>query len=170
MSMLRNVVSGGLFVAAVAVGLTWNSNGSSSGRPKDRIVGVRTDDAEVNAAKDKGRATVDTFLKRFQNPSAGESDFGVKFDLTHQGGTGDGAELIWASELTYDSGKLSGRIAGEPSTPGYSLGQRVDIDKADIIDWAINVNGKYDGHFTTRALMKHMPPEEAAQIAKYLGG
>jgi uncharacterized protein YegJ (DUF2314 family) len=169
-AMLRTLFFGILLLVGVAIGFSRHAGSASAERPEDHTLNVRTDDAAVNAAKDQGRATVDQFLARLQNPAASESDFSVKYDLTHQGGRGDGAELIWASDLHYVDGKLSGRLADEPETAGYRFGQHVDIDKADIIDWAIKVNGKYDGHFTTRALMKHMAPEEAAQVKAFLGG
>jgi uncharacterized protein YegJ (DUF2314 family) len=167
--MMRNLIIGALFVIASYVGFSSGGGKPHAARPEDRTVMVRTDDARVNAAKDQGRATADEFLKRLENPAANESDFSVKFDLTHQGGHGDQAELIWASELNYANGKLKGRLADEPNTSGYSFGQHVEVDRNDIVDWAIKVDGKYDGHFTTRALMAHMSPEEAAQIKKFLG-
>ncbi len=167
--MLRNIIFGALFLLAIAFGFGRHSGQADSARPKDRILQVRTNDPAINAAKDQGRASVDQFLTRLQNPAASESDFSVKFDLTHQNGRKDGAELIWASDLTYANGKLTGRLADEPSTSGYRFGERVDIDRADIIDWAIKVGSKYDGHFTTRALMAHMTPAEAAEVKKFLG-
>lgn len=150
--------------AGVAREPTQREQVRAPGRPD--VVGVSGEDPEMNAAKLKARAELPRFFALLAAPPAGTADYSVKYNLTPQG---DDPEFIWAGDLKREGGKLVGRLGNQPIAPGFSLGQRVVIPEADIIDWGYTKNGVMQGHHTTRALLAHLSPEEAAQVKQSLG-
>jgi uncharacterized protein YegJ (DUF2314 family) len=123
------------------------------------------DDPKMNAAKRKGLATLPYFLERMASPGPDEYGFMIKFNL----GTEDDAEFIWASELVYEAGMLTGALANDPIDPRFNKGQRVTIAQPTVVDWSYTRGGIVQGNFTTRVQLELMPPEQAAELRKALG-
>jgi uncharacterized protein YegJ (DUF2314 family) len=132
---------------------------------RSAIVDVAADDAEMEAAKRKGRATLPEFYRHLAAPGPDESMFSVKYDLL----PGEEAEFIWAKVTARDGATLKGTLSNVPLAPGYRLGQAVTIREADIIDWQYRKGGVVQGHHTTRVLIDRMPAAEAAEYRAALG-
>ena len=56
-----------------------------------------------------------------------------------------------------------------PAMAGHSLGEEVKVPLKDVSDWAARVNGKMQGHYTTRVLLDELAPDEAAVIKQNFG-
>lgn len=129
---------------------------------RDDVEMVQNDDAAMNAAIAEARRTLPTFLARFANPQARDSDFSVKYLLA-------GYEHIWMSDLVFDGDSFSGTLSNVPINPDYTEGQRITGAVSDITDWTWR-NGDYtEGHYTTRVLLNQIDPVQAAALRKYFG-
>ena len=135
-----------------------------SSHPKDRVVQVRVDDQQITAAKAKARAGLPQFFARLDKHSFDESSFGLKFDLNYGHAERGQAEIIWARDIVRQNGKLFGTLDNVPATNGFSAGEQVEIPQVAIADWAIKKNDKFEGHYTTRVLVSHLPPDQAQQV------
>jgi uncharacterized protein YegJ (DUF2314 family) len=129
-------------------------------RPKqDELVVVGEHDAEVNAAISRARETLPVFWKVYEARPAGVDDYSIKVALKTEGG---GQEHIWIRDIAHDGEQIRGNLANEPEyLPNLVLGSPVAVTTADVSDWTYRKDGKYYGHFTTRALFRHMDPKEA---------
>ena len=127
------------------------------------VIGIRSDDATMNAAIAKGRETLPDFWAHFAKPGPGESGFTIKYNLTADGGD---PEFIWAEVISRAPGVTIARLANTPRDSRWKLGEKVSVRDADIIDWGYYRNGVMQGHYTTRALLPHLDPAQAEAIRK----
>jgi uncharacterized protein YegJ (DUF2314 family) len=119
----------------------------------------------MEAAKKLGQQTLPDFLKHFDAPAAGESDFSVKFNLDPSGPV----EFIWATNLQRSGEGLKGQLSNQPMSEKFQMGQEVQIPLNDIIDWSYMKDGVAQGHHTTKVVMKTLSPEDAAGYKQALG-
>ena len=139
-------------------------NGVSS-ESSDPVYQVSEDDAEMEAAKRQAIASLPDFYRRLADPAADETEFLVKFDIL----PGEDNEYVWAGELDRSSTPMTGRLMNQPEATDHRLGQRVPIPEADIIDWSYRKGRVTQGGLTSRALLRHMTPEDAAEMRNHLG-
>lgn len=157
----------GFGIALMAGAMAMKACGGQT--PEDRIVQVSVDDVAVNAAKQQARAGLDDFFARLDAPKPSESDFGLKFDLNHGHPERGQAEIIWASDISRGlDGEIYGVLDNVPATAGFANGQRVEIPRESIADWAIRVGDKFQGHYTTRVLIAQLPEAEADAVKSQL--
>ena len=130
---------------------------------EDKVVNFGEDDAEMNAAIAAARKTLPVFWKHLQaKPDEASS---LKVGLA----TSNGHEHIWVSDIEAKGDKITGRLANDPDNlPGLKLGSPVSFTESQISDWAYAKNGKLYGHYTTRVVIKHIDPAEAAQVRAML--
>lgn len=133
--------------------------------PKDQLMDFRESDAEMNAAKAKGIASLPQFFSHFRKPAANETEFMVKYDVDPS----DGVEYVWATLSGRSGAALTGVLINQPEYTKDKLGDRVSIRQSDVIDWAYRKNGVMQGSFTTRVMLAHMPEAEAAEYRAFLG-
>jgi uncharacterized protein YegJ (DUF2314 family) len=89
----------------------------------------------------------------------------VKFDIL----PGEDDEYVWAEGLDRSSTPMTGILLNQPEETEHVLGQRVPIPEGDVIDWSYRKGRVVQGGFTSRALLRHMPPDEAAAMRNQLG-
>ena len=79
-------------------------------------------------------------------------------------------EAIWVEEIAQNGNAYTGLLANEPDfMPGLTLGEAVTFTRGQIIDWSLQASdGLLYGNFTTRALLAHRTPEEAAILRQML--
>jgi len=132
--------------------------------PKDEVVRIRSDDAVILAARAKARAGLDRFFVRLAAPGTEDKGFSLKFDLNHRHPERGEAEIIWAKQVTAEGGRIWGVLDNRPLTPGFTIGERVEISYDAITDWAIRRGDRFEGHFSTRALFPAMSRQEQAMV------
>ncbi len=131
----------------------------------DKVTYVADNDPRMNAAIEKARATVDTFIAEVKAPKPGESAFSVKKPFTDGGQT----EHFWLSEVSYDGKNFHGVVANEPNdVKNVELGQNVEVSPAEISDWMYIDNGKLVGGTTLRVLRDSLSPAERADFDKHV--
>ncbi|SFK19984.1 YegJ family protein [Caulobacter sp. UNC279MFTsu5.1] len=158
-------------LAALALGAcgpaqTAPSQGQGEGQAvaaEDQIVNFGADDAEMNAAIAAARKTLPVFWNHLRTKPGEPSS--LKVGLA----TSNGHEHIWVSDIEAKGDTITGRLANDPDNlPGLKLGSPVTFTRAQISDWAYEKNGKLYGHYTTRIVIKHIDPAEAAQVRAML--
>jgi uncharacterized protein YegJ (DUF2314 family) len=150
---------------APAPAATAGQPATGKGEAPSGIIGVRSDDPEMNAAIARGRAGLAGFYRRLARPEAGDSEFMVKFDID----PGDGAEFVWAAELDRSGRVMTGVLVNQPVNTADRLGDTVSIPEERIIDWSYRTGRVTQGSFTNRVLLGRMPPEQAASYREFLG-
>lgn len=135
---------------------------SSGQTERSDIIDIASDNEEMNAAKAEAQKTLPTFLAILANPKPGTDMIGFKYPL-------GGSEHIWVDNVKRDGDYLTGTLANVPALEGHNQGDTVRVPLKDVSDWAAFVDGKMQGHYTTRVLLKQLPPEEATAIKQQFG-
>jgi len=124
------------------------------------------DEAEMEQAIKKARATFDEFLERFEQPQPGDDTFVVKVKIEDD----NGIEHFWLNELKLDSEPYSGTIDNDPGiVKCVKCGQKYRFSRNDVSDWMYMSNGKMQGNHTLRVIIKSMPKDEAEALKKQIG-
>src|SRR5947209_7094276 len=127
----------------------------------DQVIAVPADDARMNAAIAKARATVGTFVTALRAPTASQSSFSIKIPISN----GDDREHFWLSDVRYDGTVFSGKIDNEPATvTTVKIGQAISARLAEISDWMYVDHGKLVGGYTLRVLRDGLSPAERAEF------
>jgi uncharacterized protein YegJ (DUF2314 family) len=151
-------------LAALALGSTLAPSASFAAEPEDRVISSDPFQAEMDAATAQARSTLPRFWAAFDRK--GPDGFTLKVAFRTDDG---GWEHIWVGDLTRKGGVIRGKLYNTPDNiKAMRLGQDIEIDPAQISDWGYVVNDKLYGNYTTRVLVRHMPPEEAAPYAATL--
>jgi uncharacterized protein YegJ (DUF2314 family) len=104
----------------------------------------------------EARATLPSFRTLVAAPGPGMDHFGIKARFPVSGG---GGEHCWVGELVPDGTGFTGKLTVDPrQLPGLQLGSPVTVSEDMITDWSYSLNDVYQGHYTTKALMPHLPP------------
>jgi uncharacterized protein YegJ (DUF2314 family) len=99
---------------------------------EDKVIGVRDDDAEMNAAITKARASLPDFWEAWAAPPEGTERFGLKVEITDP----NGSEHFWTNTIERKDGRIYAIIANEPQiVKSVQEGQRIEVPEADISDW-----------------------------------
>jgi len=79
-------------------------------------------------------------------------------------------EMVWVDQLSLTDTRFSGAVANAPVyRKGLQLGDTISFDRAQVVDWSVlDTSGRMYGHFTTRVILKTLPPEQAAQVQDVL--
>lgn len=119
----------------------------------DGIVDVDKDDATMNAAMDKARATLGQFEQNWQGGNVGVASLKFKMETS----TGD-SEYIWFEPTEITQTSATGTCSNDPrDVPGLALGDERTVDRSQIADWMIMENGKCYGGYTIRVLSERDP-------------
>jgi len=131
----------------------------------DRTISVSSDDAEMNAAIARARASLPDFWRVFEKRDRGETDFSLKVKITDK----EKVEHFWVVDIERKDGKIFGIINNDPDIVQHvKLGDRITVNEADISDWLYLRNGKMVGNYTLRVLFKQMPKSEVEKYKQML--
>jgi uncharacterized protein YegJ (DUF2314 family) len=132
--------------------------GSPLVHAEDRTIDVSSDDARMNAAIAKARASLPDFWKAWESPPNGTEGYSLKVKITDV----FGSEHFWTDTIERADGHIYAIIANEPQTvKSIAAGQRIEVPEADISDWMYWRDGKIVGNETLRVLLQYMSKEEA---------
>ncbi len=142
-----------IFLAMMALSLV------ACSRPREDIIRVRSDDAEMTAAIAEAQRTLPEFW------SAREKDGGdfaglLKVYFSDPGNDQDG-EHMWVCVTGREPRGVAGVLLDEPGwVKSVKQGQKVRFPNDRITDWLVVQGGKAHGAYTVRLLRKRMSPEE----------
>jgi uncharacterized protein YegJ (DUF2314 family) len=141
--------------------------GCSRNKEGDNYTKVEAEDAAMNAAIEKAKATVAEFVQAFQTQKPGTTDYFVKKPYATPDG---GVEHMWIEVLEAENGVLKGRIANEAEeTREVKIGQIISLKISEISDWKYHDNNKLVGGFTIRYFLDKMPARERETFLKQAG-
>lgn len=122
-------------------------------------------DPELDAAIGQARRTLDLFIQKIGTPHPARTQIALKVRFTPP------AELpqdIWVDEITYVDGSFRGTMGDDIPSLRLSIGDKVTIEKDEIVDWAIVEDGKLVGGYTIRLALQRMSPEEKERFLETL--
>src|SRR5512147_427379 len=101
--------------------------GGCSRQGEDRIIRVKTEDAEMNAAIEEAKRMLPIFWKAFDNPASDESEFSLKIAISD----GNETEHFWVEQIRRDKDGTVGVVANEAQLVSNTrFGQQVVIDES----------------------------------------
>src|SRR5438128_2111822 len=107
--------------------------------PEDKVISVAGDDPRMNAAVEKARSTVSTFIAALKARKAGQSGFSVKMAFSD----GKHTEHMWLTPVSYDGRTFHGTVNNEPkNVKGVNMGQKAEVEPSNISDWMYVENRK----------------------------
>lgn len=158
------LVTAGLLTAFIAAPLSAQTLLEKARR--DEIVRVPDNDADMKAAFQKARSTLEDFLSIAREARPSITNYAVKIPVRGNGST----EYFWISRFTESNGRLVGRIDNNPRmVDNVKIGQLISFKKTDVVDWLYRENGKMIGNYTGCVLIKHEPPEDVEALKQRFG-
>jgi uncharacterized protein YegJ (DUF2314 family) len=128
-----------------------------------QIINYERGDPEMAAAYRDALRTLPLFVEALKKGTA--EQFHVKVPLAREGGR----EIIWMGDVKIEGEEFVGRIANVPRHQKEIVkGSPYRLKQEDIIDWYFMRDGKMHGSFSTRVMLKRMPPEQAKEMQKIL--
>ena len=142
--------------------------GCSQGAEKpETYVSINAESPEMIAAHKEARRTLGDFVTKIKNPPQDWSEMSLKVALPTKDNS---LEHIWMSDIQTTANEYEGTVGNDPyNVEGVKFGDRVKFKYADISDWQYMKDGKLYGHYTTRALLPTLPPEQQKQMNAILG-
>jgi uncharacterized protein YegJ (DUF2314 family) len=155
----RNIV-----LALSVLGLTGTPMLAQQAAPK--VMSRPGEDAAMDAAIAKARASIATFWASLEKPKPEERGFSLKVKMP----TADGNfEHIWVREITRKGDEITAQLANDPQNlPKLRSGSPIAFKESDVSDWLFMRNGKMVGNETMRPLLADMPPDIAAKYRAML--
>ena len=122
-------------------------------------------DAELDAAIEQARASLEDFLAKITTPHPDRSFVAVKVRFVPPG---ESVQDIWVDEVTYTGGVLRGLMGDDIPSLRLEAGEMIRVAEEDIVDWMIVEDGKMVGGYTIRLAVQRMSPEEREQFLETL--
>tara|TARA_R110002096_G_scaffold4501_25_gene21224 strand:+ start:25640 stop:26104 length:465 start_codon:yes stop_codon:yes gene_type:complete len=117
------------------------------------------DEAEMDAAVEKARSTVDEFITELKSRSA--DSFSVKAPITDDNGT----EHFWITDVEYSAGQFSGLIGNDPGiVKNVKFGDPWKLSRDEISDWMYLRGERIHGGFTIDPLLGSYPEDQAEAL------
>jgi len=128
---------------------------------------VQDEDAAMNAAIARAKATFPDFVTALRSGNPAYHDFAVKKPYATPDG---GVEHMWIESIREVAGGFEGTIANDANdTRLVEYGQQVRFAPAEVSDWKY-VNGDLlVGGYTIRYFVERMSPDEKQALEKEAG-
>ena len=127
---------------------------------------IASDDAEMAAAIEKARSSLDEFLALSDTPPPGTGRFKLKVMIAD----GNATEHFWVIPFKRTETGFVGILANEPEiVRNVVLGQNIEFTRDDISDWGYTMNGHQVGSFTVCVMFKKMSKDEADHMRAQYG-
>ena len=128
---------------------------------------VAADDAAMNGAIQKAKATSSEFIEAFRAQKPGTTGFYVKKPFRTPT---NGHEHMWIEVLSESDGVLQGIIANEAEdTKEVRMGQKVSLKLSEISDWKYQEGKKMIGGYTIRYFIDKLSPKDQEAFLKESG-
>lgn len=122
-------------------------------------------DASMEAAFQQARDTLDLFIQKIGTPHPDRKLVAVKvrFFLPDEL-----PQDIWVDQVTYTDGSFHGTMGDDIPSLRLSIGDKITIERDEVLDWAIVEDGKLVGGYTIRLAVQRMSPEEKERFLETL--
>lgn len=126
----------------------------------DNVLGYEAGEPALAEATRLAHARLPRFFELAK--SRVEASYLVKIALT----SANGHEHVWAQVDGFRDGVFQARLANEPMTQGYALGDPVEVRFGEISDWMVNTGTVRYGGYTIRAMLGDMPARKARELRR----
>lgn len=160
-----------LIVLALIISITsCTPNLAKETRGNETVIGVSTEDTEMNQIMENARSTIADFIKSLDDVSIDPYLRSVKFPFTTDPGSQNQVEHIWITDITKDGEKYFGIIANEPFyIKTMQMGDRIEFDINNISDWYFIKDGYMTGGKSIKYFYDQMSEEEKTKFVKENG-
>jgi uncharacterized protein YegJ (DUF2314 family) len=142
-------------------------SGCSRNKEGNNYTHVDSEDAAMNAAIAKAKATSGDFVRAFHQDKPGTDGFCVKKPYPTPSGS---EEHMWIEVLAENHGVLDGVVANEAEeTRAVKMGQKVSLNISEISDWKYVEGKKLVGGYTIRYFYDRMSPKEKEEFLREAG-
>ena len=114
-------------------------------------------DAEMEAAFQQARATLDSFIQKISMSYPDRTLVAVKVRFVLPDSS---SQDIWVDQISYQDGSFHGTMGDDIPSLKLSVDDKITIARKDIVDWMIVENGKLIGGYTIRLAFQRMSPEQ----------
>jgi uncharacterized protein YegJ (DUF2314 family) len=150
-----------LLIVILALGLGGLA-GCSRSNEGGNYTHVEDNDAAMDAAIAKAKATSADFITAFHAQKPGTKDFFVKKPYPTPKGS---QEHMWIEVQEEHNGSLKGVIANEAEeTREVKMGDAVALNTSEISDWKYQDGKKLIGGYTIRYFVDRMSPKEREEF------
>jgi uncharacterized protein YegJ (DUF2314 family) len=151
----------------VTLAVVFSSISCSRSKEENNYTRVESEDAAMNAAIAKAKATTDDFIQAFRARKPESRNYFVKKPYPTPAG---GQEHMWIEVMEEENGVLKGYVANEAEeTHEVKMGQQVSLSISEITDWKYEQGHKLIGGFTIRYFIEKMSPQEREAFLKESG-
>lgn len=120
---------------------------------------------DVESAIRQARDTLDIFIKKIEKPHTDRTFVAVKVRFFPPD---ELPQDIWVDEVTFSGGAFRGNIGDDIPSLKLEAGEKITVDREDILDWMIVEDGKLIGGYTIRFAVQRMTPEERERFLETL--
>jgi len=114
-------------------------------------------DVEMEAAFQKARGTLDSFIEKIDTPHPDRTLVAVKVRFALPDGS---TQDLWVDRISYRDGSFHGTMGDDLPTLKLSVDDKITIAGKDIVDWMMVEDGKLIGGYTIRLAFQRMTPEQ----------
>jgi uncharacterized protein YegJ (DUF2314 family) len=133
------------------------SNENTNKESEDNLYRTPSEDMGMNNAISNAQSTLEQFDKALKSNQYDKNSFALKVKFP----TSNGAEHIWATDIIVKDGHYFGIVDNLPElTTKVKLGDKIQLEKANISDWMYSENGTLRGGYTMKLIRSRMSKEE----------
>jgi uncharacterized protein YegJ (DUF2314 family) len=130
------------------------------------VVNVATNDAPMDSAFDRARATLPIFHDYLQR--TGEEGIEIKLKVEFE--QGDLGEYLWLRDVTWDGRVYRGVLESTPLVlANVAPGDAVMARPERVVDWLVAVDNVMLGNFTTMEIRRRLSPKERVRVDQIMG-
>jgi uncharacterized protein YegJ (DUF2314 family) len=136
-------------------------------RERDDVYNVPSEDAAMEAAIARARATLPVFHQYLDQAANGDVEVKLKAEFRQ----GDEVEHMWIADVSWDGRVYRGTLQSRPlGLTNVRQGDEVTIRPERVSDWlAVVEDDVMLGNFTTMELRRRMTPKQRAQLDRGMG-
>ena len=114
-------------------------------------------DAEMEAAFQQARDTLDSFIQKVGTPYPNRTLVAVKVRFVLPDSS---SQDIWVDQISYQDGSFHGTMGDDIPSLKLSVDDKITIARKDIVDWMIVEDRKLIGGYTIRLAFQRMSAEQ----------
>lgn len=131
----------------------------------DPMIDYASDDAVMEAAIAKARASLPGFLAKAAQADLSQGGWLVKWAHPVPGGN----EHIWVQLTRVAGPRIQGVLANEPNNFAGHAGDPVEVPRAQVSDWSyMSDDGRLHGNYTTRVMLPALDAASRADLEAIL--
>lgn len=139
-------------------------------RGNETVIGVSTEDLEMNRIMDDARESIGDFIGIIDDATIDPFSKSVKYPFETDQGSANEIEHIWLTAITKENDRYFGLVANDPFyVKSIKLGDKVEFDINKVSDWKYVKDGYLFGGKSIKYFYDRMTAKEQRQFSKDSG-